>query len=734
MRYWLILALLSHTLWGQLANTTPTLPNAFGGGNLTPNVFYTAAGGWTSTTGFTVDTTYPTQGGTVRPVHNGSQLQAALTAAQPGDTIVCDANVDYVAPSQGWVLPDDSSNPGGLWKLIVTSDLASLPTPGNRVDPSFAPHMCRIRPPHNDTVGPLTGTAIQYPVGTKSKWRLVGIEIPADGGLTCSYNDGVTIPNCYAPFLVQMNGGANLILDRVYVHGTDDLAVTGTRKDTLHAIEIYNGAGSFAMVDSNCSQIHAASGLGDTNCVLAFQATGPILLLNDYFSSTGENVLFGGSPNPSNTTQPADVQLKGDNFGGSDPAWLNITWNNGSGPIEWQNKTNVEFKSCNRCILEGSILQNQSQSSSEHGQNIRVTPRTNQSGNNAVADNITIISNQLLSANLGIIEQGWDNSCNSVVPGCTNPGEGQKHYYGNNLIVTRDQALPGNNTATSFGSWGIEHSFGYQNLWVNHNTIWTNTTLGSGTLSSDVANRWNFATGSPTTATKTQLVNFMVNSGGSGYAVNDTGTITASGCTGVTYTVTAVSSGVVTAFNSNAYSPPGTYGCSAATNQATTRTTGSGSGLTVDMKIAPLQDNTWIQSNVLWSETNSDGASCLGGSGLQANCMINPVSAPNDFNTRFNGNLMYVPSGSAHTYPTGNSSSTSAAAFNFVNSVGGNYTLATPYLTTPDGNPAGMDYASMCGATAKAFAGTTSGTVSCGGDNGVAGFQGVVIQGVVISH
>ena len=80
-----------------------------------------------------IDTSLPHMSGRILSVAAGEDLQAALDAANPGDTIVLQAGATYHGP---FILP---SKPGSAW-VVLTGDAPArrLPAPGSRIDPAFA--------------------------------------------------------------------------------------------------------------------------------------------------------------------------------------------------------------------------------------------------------------------------------------------------------------------------------------------------------------------------------------------------------------------------------------------------------------------------------------------------------------------------------------------------------------------------------------------------------------------
>jgi len=74
------------------------------------------------------------------------------------------------------------------------------------------------------------------------------------------------------------------------------------------------------------------------------------------------------------------------------------------------------------------------------GTSVVFTPRTSQSGNIAVVDDVLFQSNLLNSVNSGISTLEADNNCGAPFgyPQCTNAGESKRLWIDNNLILLRD--------------------------------------------------------------------------------------------------------------------------------------------------------------------------------------------------------------------------------------------------------------------------------------------------------
>src|SRR4051812_39301003 len=153
----------------------------------------------------TVDTSLPQQRGKTTPVPANGDLQAAVNAAKPGDTLLLAAGATYRGPI---VLPKKS---GEGWVLIETS-AAQLPPPGTRITPKDAGLMPKIVTMNNGE------PAVRAQEGAHH-YRFVGVEftaapqvkkVSAIVEITHEGKDLGDVPD-------------QLIFDRVYIHGNPEL-------------------------------------------------------------------------------------------------------------------------------------------------------------------------------------------------------------------------------------------------------------------------------------------------------------------------------------------------------------------------------------------------------------------------------------------------------------------------------------------------------------------------------
>ena len=210
--------------------------------------------------------TSPVTGKTIR-VGNGCDLQHAIDSANPGDEIVLQSGAVF---SGNYTLRAKQSGSG--WITIRSSEMAHLPKPGTRVNPSMSVLMPRVM---------AQGTAPAFFIAARAaKYRLIGLEITVP--MRTPLNYGLVMSGD------PLDSNANdlpqdIILDRSYIHG----------QPLCHCkFGVQMNGISYAVVDSYLSEFH---GFGqDTQGIFAYIDPGPLKIVNNYIEASGENVLFGG--------------------------------------------------------------------------------------------------------------------------------------------------------------------------------------------------------------------------------------------------------------------------------------------------------------------------------------------------------------------------------------------------------------------------------------------------------
>ncbi|MBV8974971.1 MAG: hypothetical protein JOY74_07605 [Sinobacteraceae bacterium] len=321
----------------------------------------------------TFDTTYAAPGGATLHVSAGADLQAALDRAQPGDTLVLEAGATFTGP---FTLPNKTTGSG--WIYVVSSNLASLPSPGQRVGPQHAANMARIVPrPYGNALSSALTT-----VDGSHHFRFVGIEFASVAGPQLYTLIAIGNQDASAATLAH-----HIVFDRCYVHGVPGAASQrGIAMDGAYVAVVDSYISDFQEVDT------------DTQALWAHNTTGPLQMRNNYIEAAGENVLFGGADSRAPELVPADIEITNNHF--YKPLALIAT--------QFTVKNLLEFKSARRVLVTGNTFENNPQKS-QQGFAIVITPR-NQGGTapwSATTD-IALMRNTLINVGSGFNLLGHD--------------------------------------------------------------------------------------------------------------------------------------------------------------------------------------------------------------------------------------------------------------------------------------------------------------------------------------
>src|SRR5438309_1801545 len=378
-----------------------------------------------------LDTTYTPPTGAIIQVPAGGDFQAALNAAQPGDTIMLAAGATFTGP---FTLPNE---PGADWIVVRTSAPDSaLPLPGVRIDPSYAPVMPKI------VVGS-EGRAIQVAYGAHH-FRFIGIEFhPTPGAFPILVLDlgsyettPAGIPN-------------NIIFDRCYVHG--DPTVGARRGIALNSA-------SSAVIDSYISDIKDTT--TDTTALWVPNGSGPFKIVNNYLEASGESITFGGQDPAIQNLVPADIEIRGNHF--TKP----LAWRVGDptyAGTPWMVKNLLELKNARRVLVDGNIFED-NWPGGQDGFAVLFTPR-NQSGGCpwCTVEDVTFTHNIVRHTTNGVLIHGTDD----VYPS----GQTQRVLIQNNLFydVGTFSNMPHPNYQAGGVLLGMDTG-GAANVTMDHNT------------------------------------------------------------------------------------------------------------------------------------------------------------------------------------------------------------------------------------------------------------------------
>lgn len=335
--------------------------------------------------------------GTTTTVNAGGDFQSALNNANCGDTIQLQAGATFTGAFNFPAKSCDDNH----WIIVRTSSADSLlPPEGSRLTPCYAGVSSLPGRPafqcastKNVLAKLVMATSSSGPivfVPGANHYRLVGLEITRTAGI------GIV----YALASVAATGGTanNLILDRVWAHGT-------AQDETKRGFE-FGGISYASAIDSTFTDFHCISATGictDASAVGGDSGdpVGPFKVVDNFLEASGENILFGGA---GGTITPTDIQISQNHF------FKPLTWMKGQvGYVGAANgnpfivKNLLELKNAQRVLVEANIMEYSWGGFSQTGYGIVVTP-TNQSGNCPICQvtDITIRYNTISHVGAGL--------------------------------------------------------------------------------------------------------------------------------------------------------------------------------------------------------------------------------------------------------------------------------------------------------------------------------------------
>jgi len=306
-------------------------------------------------------------------VSAGGDLQAALNAAQPGDTILLQPGATFTG---NFILPVKN----GSADITIRSAApdAALPADGQRITPDYAVQLPKLRSNSN-------GAALATAPGA-SHWRLMFLEFFPEPGTTTADLVELGATGSQQNTLVQVP--QHFIVDRVYMHGDP---TNGQRRG------IALNSGDTQVLNSYFADFKGKN--VDTQAICGWNGPGPYLVENNYLEAAGENIMFGGSDPSVPNLVPSDITIR-HNLISRPMAWMNQGWTV---------KNLVEFKNAENAVVEGNIIENH-WVGGQQGSAIVVTPR-NQSNTApwTVVRNITFQNNIIRHVSSGFNILGYDN-------------------------------------------------------------------------------------------------------------------------------------------------------------------------------------------------------------------------------------------------------------------------------------------------------------------------------------
>jgi hypothetical protein len=222
-------------------------------------------------------------GATINVPANGD-LQGAITAARPGDTILLAAGATYVG---NFKLPVH----GGTSYITIRSAASDglLPAAGQRMAPSFAQQLPKLVSPNN-------APALRTVLGA-AYWRIMLLELSPSTdftGVALALGDGSTSQSSLS------QAAHHLEVDRVYIHGH---AVNGLRRG------IALNSAHTNVINSYISDIKAIT--VESQAIGGWNGPGPFRIENNYLESAGEVIMFGGDDPKIAGLLPSNITIRG---------------------------------------------------------------------------------------------------------------------------------------------------------------------------------------------------------------------------------------------------------------------------------------------------------------------------------------------------------------------------------------------------------------------------------------
>jgi carbohydrate binding protein with CBM6 domain len=263
--------------------------------------------------------TPPPTGGIIN-VPAGGDLQTAIDAALPGDTIVLTAGAVY---SGSFIL----RNKSGSSTITIRSSAAAstLPADGVRVTPANAGQLAKVQ-------GGVAGMAAFITEPGAHHYRLQFLEIVS----TYAENQIIEIGGFGTLQDTLDEVPHDIIIDRCYIHGN---AVNGQKRGIL-----LNAAAS-SVINSYISDIKSA--VSDSQAIGVSNGPGPLTITNNYLEASGENIMIGGSDPSIQNLVPSDITIAGNTIR-KQPSWR------GQG---WTVKNLIELKNAQRVVIDNNLME-----------------------------------------------------------------------------------------------------------------------------------------------------------------------------------------------------------------------------------------------------------------------------------------------------------------------------------------------------------------------------------------
>jgi len=335
-------------------------------------------------------------------------LQAAINAAQLGDTIVVQAGVIFTG---GFVLPAKSGS-GEI--VIQSSRLKELPE-GVRVNPSQSALFAKLQSDTNAEPVVRTEAGAHH-------YRFHGIEFSTTTAKVRIYD------------LVRFGEGRHkqktldvvphhFVIDRCYVHGFDT-------QDVQRGVTLNSGEST--VTNSYISDIHSEG--TEAQAISVWNGPGPFHIINNYLEAAGENIMIGGADPGVPNLVPSDIEVRRNHM------FKPLSWKVGDPSYagkHWTVKNIFELKNAKNVVIDGNVFEN-CWRDAQDGTPILFTVRNQEcTAPWSTVENITFTNNVVRNAEGGLNLLGADNEVTAAFGKCrpaSASGRGTNAQVSNNLF------------------------------------------------------------------------------------------------------------------------------------------------------------------------------------------------------------------------------------------------------------------------------------------------------------
>jgi len=402
-----------------------------------------------------VDSTMPTTSVTKTVCASGcdytnAQLQTAIDDAVLGTKILLQPGISYTPPStQGFFLRNKTSGSG--WIIIQTK--TTLPAEGTRATPTDATNYAKLLKSSLYALS-CDDTAHHY--------RLIGVEFMNPGNVDVG-SGGTAFVNCDGQETTLATQAHHILFDRIYMHGPPAAQSFGV-KFGLVLNGQYQGVIDSTIVDLTYDT--------DAIAVVGGGGAGTFLIRNNALSSSGENIMFGGSDPTVPDLSPSDITIMHNYI------YKPLKWRDDSAYNTTSNKILVknllELKHAKRTLIDGNTFENM-WPSAQVGFALTITPRQGGPSNRApqtTVQDLTITNNLIKNTANGIALSGYDAG---TEPGTspTTQAPGGRFLIKNNLFIGQG----------GYAGTGIVFQIGNQpfDVTIQHNTVASSAPFGTTT-------------------------------------------------------------------------------------------------------------------------------------------------------------------------------------------------------------------------------------------------------------